>query len=185
MPILLGLLGLLLGVMIWIWRAHYTVKAVQELEQDTRGVRRQARVGFEDLLGSRLGRVRDARLAATILMIQLVRTGAPVTASEKTKILELLENPLDVENPAAMFERAWGYTEDRGLFSRIAAELLAFLRRQLSPEERLQLIDMLTQVANAYGEAGDLQIEGIARLKRRLTSPSSGHDQQPLGPFEA
>lgn len=184
MPILLGLLALLLGIMVWIWRAHYTVRGVQELDQDSRHLRRRARVGFEDLFGSRLARIRDARLAATILMIQLVRTGAPVTASEKTKILDLLEDPLNVDNPAAMFERAWGYTESRGQFSRTADELLAFLRRQLTPEERLQLIGMLRQVANAYVEAGELQIEAIERLKRRLMSAPSSHDQKASGTFE-
>lgn len=184
MPILLGALGLLLGIMIWIWRAHYTVRAVQELDQDTKALRRRASLGVEDLFGTRLGRVRDARLAATILMIQLVRTGAPITASEKSTILALLEDPLDVEDPGAMFERAWGYTGYRKFFSSTADELLAFLRRQLTPEERLQLVDMLTRVANAYGEASDLQLEAITRLERRLMSRPSGHEQKPTGTFE-
>ena len=83
--------------------------------------------------------------------------------------MELMEDPLQIANIEAIFVRAWSYTEQHRVFSRIADELVPLLRAKLTVDERLQLIDMLRTVANAYGEASELQIEAINRLKRRLT----------------
>lgn len=120
------------------------------------------------LIGTPLQRVRDTRLAATILMIQLVRTGSPVTASEKTKILELMDDPLSIKDASAMFEQAWTYTEPRVFFSTYADQLLPLLRTKLAPLERRQLVGMLTEVANSYGEVSELQEGAINRLDKHL-----------------
>lgn len=59
---------------------------------------------------------------------------------------------------------------DRGrVFSPVADDLTPLLASGLNMQERLDFIDMRTKVANAYGEASDLQGEAIVRLKRRLT----------------
>ena len=168
MPILLGLIGLIVAGLFWILRTHGTVKGLQEVNRDTKGLQRRAVSTFENLVGTPLQRVRDPRLAAIILMIQLVRTGRPLTASEKTRILEYMETPLEVERISATFERAWGYTQARLPFSHVADALAPLLRDALTPAEREQLIAMLTQVAGAHSPPSELQREGIARLKRRL-----------------
>ena len=120
------------------------------------------------LFGSRLTRVGDPRLAATILMLQLVRAGSHVTAAEKTQVMELMEAPLGIANVATIFTRAWGYTDGRRAFAPVADELVPMLRRRLSADEAEQLVEMLLKVANAYGEASELQLAGIARLRRKL-----------------
>ena len=174
MPILVALAALIGGVFYLVWRAHYavqTIKAVKEVDQHTQGLQRHARNAGLAVFGTRLTRVQDPRLAAVILMLQLVRTGAPVTAAEKTQIMELMEDPLQIANIESIFVRAWSYTEQHRVFSPIADELVPVLRQKLTIDERLQLIDMLRAVANAFGEASELQIEAIARLKRRLTMP--------------
>ena len=174
MPVLVALAALIGTVTYLIWRATYavqTVKAVKDLGRDTQGLQRHARNAGLTMFGSRLGRVQDPRLAATILMLQLVRTGAPVTATEKTQIMELMEGQLQISNIETIFVRAWSYTEQNRVFSPIADELVPLLRAKLTIDERLQLVDMLRTVANAYGEASELQIEAINRLKRRLTMP--------------
>ena len=38
----------------------------------------------------------DPRLAAKVMMLQLVRTDLPITAAEKTTIMELMESPLGI-----------------------------------------------------------------------------------------
>lgn len=157
------------AALYWVLRTHNTVKAVKELNQDTRGLQRQVSSGIQRLIGTKLERVSDPRLAAVILMIQLVRTGSPVTAQEKTRILELMENPLGIADISALFERAWSYTTPRLFFSSVSDELTPMLRAKLDLPERVQLISMLTKVANSYGDASDLQSEAIARLKTRLT----------------
>ncbi|WP_413992081.1 TerB family tellurite resistance protein [Labrys okinawensis] len=116
-----------------------------------------------------LHHLQDVRLAAVVLMIQLVRTGAPLTAAEKNVIHELMADPLEVEDRQAMFELAWQLTDRGRVFSPVADDLTPLLVSRLTMDERLQFIEMLTRVANAYGEASDLQQEAIVRLKRRLT----------------
>ncbi|SDA26371.1 Tellurite resistance protein TerB [Methylobacterium sp. UNC378MF] len=168
MPILLGLIGLIAAGLFWILRTHGTIKGLQEVNRDTKGLQRRAVSTIEDFVGTPLQRVRDPRLAAVILMIQLVRTGSPLTASEKTRILAYMENPLEVDRISASFERAWGYTQARLPFSQVADALTPLLRDALTPAERGELITMLTQVAGAHSPPSELQREGIARLKRRL-----------------
>lgn len=170
MPALLLAAAVLGGALFWVLRAHGTVRQLREVDRDTKGLQRRAKSVLEDIIGTPLGRVRDVRLAATILMIQLVRTGSPVTAAEKTQILELMEDPLQVENVSAMFERAWDYTQARRPFSLVADELLPLLREALTDAERQQFVTMLTQVAAAHSSPSDLQREAVARLKRRLLS---------------
>ena len=168
--IVLGLAALLGGIFYLIWRANNAVHTVKELDHNTQGLQRQARHVGVSIFGTRLERVDDPRLAATILMLQLVRTGSHVTAAEKTQIMELMEEPLRIANIETIFTRAWGYTTAKRAFPPVADELVPMLRRRLDPDERLELIAMLTKVANAYGEAGELQSAGIARLKRALVA---------------
>jgi uncharacterized tellurite resistance protein B-like protein len=168
MHILIGIIGLAAVILFWTLRAHSTVKAVRDLDRDTKSLQRKAKFGLQNLIGSPYRRIRDPRLAASILMIQLVRTGAPVTADEKLKILELITGTLKIEDPDAMFQKAWRYTRNRGFFSPVADEMVPMLRERLTKHERLQLIDMLQQTASAYGEPSELQAGMIARVKRQL-----------------
>lgn len=168
MPYIVGLVGVAIAVLFFLLRANSTVKAVKELDQDTKGLQHRAKGLFHRIVGTPLGRIRDPRLAATVLMIQLVRTGSPVTATEKTKILELMEDPLGIKDASAMFEKAWGYTQPRAFFSNYADELLPLLVDRLAIDERRQLISMLTDVASAYSEASELQTAAINRLEKRL-----------------
>ena len=185
MPALV-LLAIVGGIAALIWRANYavrTVRAFKEVDQAT-GLQRHARNAGLSIFGSRLERVQDPRLAATILMLQLVRTGAPVTAAEKTQIMELMADPLAIANVETIFVRAWGYTEQNRVFSPVADELVPLLRQRLDMDERLQLVDMLRKVAHAYGEPSELQIEAIARLKRRLTMVEPNFDRPVERPLE-
>ncbi|MBD8906158.1 tellurite resistance TerB family protein [Methylorubrum zatmanii] len=170
MPILIILAAVVASVVIWLLRAHYAVKQLQEIDKDTKGLQRRAKSTFESIIGTPLQRVNDVRLAAVILMIQIVRTGSPVTASEKTRILEFMENPLEIQAISATFERAWRYTEERRPFSLVADPLLPLLREKLTGEERMQLVDMLAKVASAHSPLSELQQEALARLKRRLVA---------------
>ncbi|MFJ7437521.1 TerB family tellurite resistance protein [Methylorubrum thiocyanatum] len=168
MPVLIIFTAVVASVLFWLLRAHYTVKQLKEIDQDTKGLQRRAKSAFESIVGSPLQRVNDVRLAAVILMIQIVRTGSPITASEKTRILEFMENPLEIQTISATFERAWRYTQERRPFSLVADPLLPLFREKLTGEERVQFVDMLTQVASAHSAPSELQREALVRLKRRL-----------------
>ncbi len=174
MPLLIVLL-LIGGVLYWMWHSK---NGVQRRTSGPDG----DRAAFT-LFGSRLERVSDPRLAATILMLQLVRTGSPITAAEKTAIMELMEDPLGIANIEAIFVRAWSYTDGSRFFSPVADDLVPMLRRKLTLQERLDLVEMLRKVAGAYGEPSDLQLEAINRLKRRLTIADAGPAVRMETPF--
>lgn len=101
-------------------------------------------------------------------MIQRVRTGSPLTARGKTRILGFMETPLEIERISATFERAWTYTQARLPFSQVSDQIVPLLRETLTPPERAQPIEMPTEVAGAHLAPGALQREGIARLRRKL-----------------
>jgi hypothetical protein len=56
------------------------------------------------------------------------------------------------------------------VFSPMADDLVPLFVHRLTLAERLDFIDMLTRVARTGGEPSDLQVEAVARLKRRLTA---------------
>lgn len=170
MPILILVAAVLAGVVFWVLRAHGTVTQLREVDRDTKGLQRSAKAAFSDFFGSPLQRVRDVRLAAVILLIQIVRTGSPITAAEKTRILELMETPLKVEAISRMFERAWAYTQPRLPFSQVADPLVPLLRARLTEAERLQFVEMLKSVASAHSAPSELQREALVRLRRRLVA---------------
>lgn len=172
MPILLAIIAVIAAVLFWILRVHGTVKGLREVDRDTKGLQRKARSALESLVGTPLDRVRDARLAAVILMIQIVRTGSPLTAAEKTRIADFMGDPLGIEDGSAMFERAWRYTEARRPFSLVADPLLPLLREALTEAERTEFVGMLSTVAGAHSAPSELQREALARLKRRLLADS-------------
>lgn len=168
MHILLGFLAVVAAIIFFVARAHTAYGAAKELNHDTKGLQRRAKFSLQQLFGTKLSRVNDPQLAATILLIQLVRTGSPVTAQEKTMILDCLADPLGIEKPQAMFERAWDYTQNRAFFSMVSDELLPLLRERLREKEKNDLLDMLSRVAEAYNGASDLQQSSIARFRKRL-----------------
>ena len=163
MPFVILLL-VVCGVMFWVWHRSHSLE-----RRWTSGPDAHRPSPVLGVFGSRLERVSDPRLAATILMIQLVRTGSPITAAEKTAIMEIMEDPLGVAQIEDMFVRAWGHTDGSRMFSPVADDLVPMLRRKLTLQERLDLVEILRRVAGAYGEPSELQIEATARLKRRLT----------------
>ncbi len=168
MHIIVGVLAVAAAIIFFVVRAHGAYGAAKELNRDTQGLQRRAKSSFRQFFGTRLSRVNDPQLAATILMIQLVRTGSPVTAQEKTTILNCMADPLGIEKPQTMFEKGWDYTESRAFFSMVSDELTPLLRERLRESEKNDLIDMLTKVAEAYNGASDLQQSSITRFRKRL-----------------
>jgi hypothetical protein len=105
LPILIAVVGILAAILFWILRAQHTVQHLNAVDRDTGRLQREPRSVLEDVFGTSPERVHDVRLAARIRMIQIVRTGSPVTASEKTQILEFMETPLGIDAMSAAFER--------------------------------------------------------------------------------
>jgi uncharacterized tellurite resistance protein B-like protein len=168
MVVVIGALAMLGAIAFWILRARNAVSAVRELDHDTRGMRRRIRHAIQDFRAGSLRRINDPRLAATILMIQIVRAEGHMTADEKTRILSLMETKLGLSPPQPIFEKAWAATQANRPFSLFCDDLLPLLRDRLTPEERDDLIDMLHGVSGADTPATELQGEAVTRLRKRL-----------------
>ncbi|GJE16802.1 tellurite resistance TerB family protein [Methylobacterium marchantiae] len=163
---IVALLLLAAGILVWI------ISGKRGSDTNVDEMVRRARSPLAKLIGIPIERVRDVRLAAVTLMLQVARTGSPVTAAEKSRILEFMRDPLEVEAISAMYEVAWSYTQARRPFPLLAGELLPLLRETLTPDERLQLVDMLIAVASAHSEMGELQHKAITQFREDLMAAS-------------
>jgi uncharacterized tellurite resistance protein B-like protein len=168
MHIVIAILSGIAAIFYWMFRLQWAARSIRDLDRNTPRLRNRSKRAFDRLVGSRHSRIRDPRLAATVLMIQLVRTGAPLTHAERRQIIALLAGPLGIGDPDAMFRKAWRYTRRRGSFPSMADDMVPMLRVRLSVDERFQLIGMLRQTAAAYGGESELQAQMIARLQRQL-----------------
>lgn len=83
-----------------------------------------------------LGHVDDVRLAAVVLMIQLVRTSTTLTAAGRALIYDFMADPLEVEGRQAMFEEAWRLTERGRVFWPMANDLVPLFMTHLTLDER-------------------------------------------------
>ncbi|CAO4177861.1 tellurite resistance TerB family protein [Methylorubrum populi] len=168
MPFLLLVAVLIVGVLLWRLKNHYVIVRRTKFERNREGVERRSGSSLERFLATPLPYVSDVRLAAVILMIQIVRTGNPLTVSEKSRILAFMEHPLEMTSLASAFEEAWRYTEARRPFLLTAEPLLPLFREQLTEAERVEFVGMLTSVASAHSEISELQRVALTRFRHRL-----------------
>ncbi|KQP54179.1 hypothetical protein [Methylobacterium sp. Leaf108] len=168
MPVLLFVL-VIGGIAVFLsLRTQRTAQDPRASSEDGGPLPQRGRPTLLSVAATPLEGVRDVRLAAVILMIQLVRTGDSVSAAETARILALMRAPLEIEAVADTYERAFGYTDPHRPFSLVADPLLPLFREALTEAERLQFVEMLASVAEAEAPASDLQREALVRLKRRL-----------------
>ncbi len=165
---LIALLAVLGGIIFWIWRLSFAVKVIKEVHEDTSDLRRRARDAAGAFMGTRLQRIDDPRLAATILMLQLLRSSSHITEAERTCITGFMREPMQISSVRATYAKAWDLTDPNRVFESVADELIPLLRRALDRREQLELVDMLKAVANAYAQASSMQTGAIDQFRRRL-----------------
>ena len=168
MPALIIAAILIVCVLYWIVRRYQVPLGPGVSANGIDGLRNRTGSQLADDTRWRLDQVKDARFAAAILMLQIVRTGSAVTRAERDRILGLLADPLQVRDPAAMLESAMDYAGARRPFRLTAEPLLPLLRRRLTADECDALIAMLTAVAGAHSPPSDLQRAAIAYVRDRL-----------------
>ena len=157
----------LVSGLIWLLRRQGGRPDMRRLERELDG-RGPAPRAEPEPVGTDLAGVKDSRFAAAVLLIQIARTGTLVTGAERSCILALMGQPLGVAKPLDMYAAALECTAPRRPLEVPAAVLLPLLRAKLDRGERLQLVDMLIEVANAYIDASALQLAQIELLKQRL-----------------
>jgi uncharacterized tellurite resistance protein B-like protein len=168
MPALIVAAALIIGVLYWVVRMYRVPLGADGSTHGIEGLRSRTGLRLVEPDLWRLTQIDDARFAAAILMLQIVRTGSPVTCAERARILRFLADPLHVADPVAMLDMAMDYAGARRPFHLTAEAVLPLLRRRLTGEERGALVAMLNAVAGAYSPPSDLQRAAIARFREGL-----------------
>lgn len=172
MHILLALLSALGAVAFFVIRANYAAQAARDLGDaatEVKGLVRRSRWKRRTKV-DHIRAVRNPRLAAAVMMCAMAKSDGDLSQCEVAAILCQLRGPLglaDAEAKEILAEARW-LTGDM-------KELSAMLRRASTPiqalcsdDERAELIQMLTAVAEADGPANDIQRDALDRLRREL-----------------
>lgn len=175
MHIVLAIVSAIGAIAFFIIRANYVVQASRELGEaagDAGGLfrrflwRRQTAVDL-------VRKIDDPRQAAAVMMCAVAQSDGHLTEAEKTAILDQMRGPLELDGPEAieLFAHAHWLVGDM-------KDLSAMLRRASKPiaerctaAEKAELLDMLSAVAAADGEASGIQTDAIARLRHDLGLP--------------
>lgn len=108
--------------------------------------------------------IRDPELAAAILLIQAVRSEAPLTTDDKTRIVDLLGGVLHVANPTHLYERAFSYTVRRHKFGAYASELGPLLVDSLPLAQRAEIIGMVREITTQENKPNYTVLTGLERV---------------------
>ena len=115
-----------------------------------------------------LSAIEDPREAAIVMMLLIPRGGDP-TAGQFTAIEDKMRTVFGFDNDVnerlthARFSasRAQGFAEAVGLFA-------ALFNKQLTADERRELVSMVEEIARIDGGPSTIQIEAIDVLKRKV-----------------
>lgn len=172
MHIVLGILAAVGVIAFWIMRANQAAQASRELGEavgDASGAvrrffwRRRTQV-------DPIKQIEDPRLAATAMMCALAQSDSLLTDRERQVILEQMAHYLEVGGQAAeeMFAEARWLTKEMRDLDTFLRRLAAPVNQLCSAEEKAQLLEMLSAVADAEGVVSELQQEAIRRLRDSL-----------------
>lgn len=170
MHIILGLLAILGGAAFWYWR----VKAIKETADDVTDMAGRAwgkwkRYKFRQKAeSSPVEAVDDPVAAAVVMMMAIAAEEHPLTDVAEAAIRkEVMENMGIADPTELMVFGKWvaKHVEDANNVSLRYAKLWL---RDLSVDEREDLLQMVRRVAAADGEVTARQQNKIARLQERL-----------------
>ena len=170
MPVILGLLGLIAAIAIFIWRMKNAADASREIISSADDVRGKVHYWWfrRNYNKHPLQLIDDTREAAVAWMVALAQDDGVVSEAELAEIRTQMVATLGIETPVEMLARArWAVRDLRNL-DFCASKLMPLLRRKLGRHERSQLLDMLEAVANADGPADDAHAAALARWRAEL-----------------
>ena len=168
MPALIVVAAVIVGVLSWIVRRLRAKRRADVRADVADGVGDRAGVWLVEPELGRLRQIDDTRFAVAILMLQIVRTGSPVTGAERARMLQFLADPLQVGDPAAMLDKAMGQAAVRRAFHLTAGAVLPLLRRRLTRDEQEALLAMLNAVAGVHNPPSARQGAALARFRADL-----------------
>jgi len=172
MHILLGLLGILGGIGVFLWRLKMASEAAKEIAstaKDAKNYMRRRR--FEKKANADpLKDIDDPREAATTMMAALAAYDGVMSEREEAVILTEIQSKFDANKQLSAELLAHGrwLSKDAGDLNSFFAKLLPPIARHCGLKEKNDLISMLENVASANGETSALEKDAILFVKRHL-----------------
>lgn len=161
MSILMGLLSIVGGIALLMWRLSIAMRAARDIGDAAQTVANLPRkMRFQSKAGKQgLMLVTDPREAATVLMLCVARAAGEVTASQKLVIRQQIVRRFDLDEKTAdelLTHVTWLSKDAPDPFSPIP-RMVKLLHKTVSTKELLELEDMLHAVARADGEPNAAQ----------------------------
>src|SRR5215813_6200769 len=162
----LGIIGVIL------WRVHMAAEAAKGLAEtanDARGLFRRWR-WQRKLAKNPLDLIEDPREAAVAMMVAVAQSDGAMTDRERQVILGELETRIGATERQAEELLAHGrwLTRDVQDIDYCLDKLAPLIKRQCSPEQSRDVVEMLYSVASVEGRPGEVEGTALARVARAL-----------------
>ncbi|GAB5389671.1 MAG: hypothetical protein Alpg2KO_26390 [Alphaproteobacteria bacterium] len=159
MHILLGVLGLILAIGIWIWRIQRAAEGLKAGAQGVRDVQSGIRRFFwrRKLSTDLLADEQDPRIAAAAMMVSLAQSRSTLSEAEERAILSGMQKTFrtpEKELSEILSQARW-LTRDASDLPTTFNRVRNLMMNRLSPTERAELVALLKDVAHA-GDQSDL-----------------------------
>ncbi|NNE82587.1 MAG: hypothetical protein HKN28_01315 [Alphaproteobacteria bacterium] len=170
MPILLGILAGVGAIIIFIIRTNAAAQAARELGEaaaEAKGFLRRKRWKSQTNT-DQIRNIEDPRLSAAVMMCALAKSDDDLSAREVSTIVDLLRENLELSPAEAdeMLAQARRMTRDMGDLGTILRRATPPIQAGCTPEQKSELLEMLTTVATADGPIDAIQQDAMDRLRR-------------------
>lgn len=172
MHIIAIIVGVLGAVAIVLWRMQQAAAATRDIAEAASEVQglfrrwtwnRKANANPLDL-------VDDPREAAAAMMVAVAQADGPLTEAERTLILGKMTATFETsaKDAEALLARGRWLTKDSIDAANVMRRLSPAVLKSCGPNERRELVAMLTAVASADGPADHTIVQDIKRLAQQL-----------------
>jgi uncharacterized tellurite resistance protein B-like protein len=171
MPIIaIVLSGIMSGLLLWLTRGGGLEQINQLLRERQNRKRREKALEQQSL--APLRSLKDARDAATVLMVAVAEARGVMTPEQEAFVRERMRGVLGLAESelGARLVYARHAARQAPSLEAVVADLTDLIREKLSRTERRELEAMLDEVAALHGGPTDEQERAIALTSRRLAA---------------
>ena len=171
---IVALLTALAGIVgIVLWRLNQAASAARDVTEAANEVTSLARrfSWWRKTSRNPLDAVVDPREAATAMMVAVAQYDGNLTEREHVAIVSAISQTFGAtaKQSEELIAQARFLVKDVVDPSNCFNRLAPLMTKQLGPNERGELIEMLNKIANADGAPNDAVLHSIGQLQRRLT----------------
>ncbi len=180
MHILLALLGVIGGLIFFLYRLSFTYRAGKDIVHDGRELASDAKAMVRRSKWNRkkglnpIDDLIDPRQVATVLMIETAKCAGEITSDQKSKVMELIQSHFQMSEAAAneMMISVAFMTRDVPDIENVLSKILRPIHYDLTEEEKRELITMMCEVASLDGLENEYQSRFVGIVKNKILSSS-------------